>query len=222
MSSDSPAAEAFVPPSLSSGEVWRGLAAHTESSINWVVLCNWLAMLMLMGSAYLLLPAQRLLALQCLGAGTAFSLFFLFWRLRGVQITTKVIEVILILWTIGFSGWWVAVPILFFDPANFAFSMFMLTITGGMAAACLPILSIWLPLYWLFVLPPFLTQIALYWWSGGLHYQGISLGMSLLMFSQLVFARNTHRGMVATVELGLLNVKLVEQLREKKIGRAHV
>ena len=215
MPSHLPLAENFVSPKLTSGEIWRGLKAHTESSINWVVFCNWLAMLMLTCTAYLLFPAQQQLALQCLGLGTALSLAFLFWRRRGVRVTTQVIEVIFIFWVIGFSSWWVAILILFFDPANFAFSMFMLTITGGMAAACLPILSIWLPLYWLFVLPSFLTQIALYWWSGGLHYQGISLGMTLLMFSQLVFARNTHRGMVASVELGLLNVKLVEQLREK-------
>ena len=200
---------------LPTGDVWRGLTAHTEPSINWVVLCNWLAMLLMMGAAYLQLPAEQLLAMQCAGIGTVLSLGFLFWRRRNKQITTTVIEVVFSLWVLAFTSWWVAVPLLFFDPANFAFSMLMLTITGGMAAACLPILSIWLPLYWLFVLPPFLTQIALYWWAGGVHYHSVSLGMALLMVSQLVFARNTNRGMIASVELGLLNLKLVEQLKEK-------
>lgn len=215
MSASLPTAENFASPSLASGTVRRALTAHTEPSINWLMACNWLAMLLMMGTAYLLLPAQQQLALQWLGAGTAFSAAFLFWRLRNARITSAIIEIIFSLWALGFTGWWVAVPLLFFEPANFAFSMFMLTITGGMAAACIPILSAWLPLYWLFVLPPFLTQIAMYWWSGGVQYHSISLGMALLMFSQLVFARNTNRGMVASVKLGLQNLKLVKQLEEK-------
>jgi signal transduction histidine kinase len=210
-----PTAENFASPALGPGAVWRGLTAYTEPSINWLMMCNWLAMALMMGTAYLLLPTQQALALQWFGMGTAFSLVFLFWRRRGMRVTSGVISMIFWLWVPGFAGWWVAVPLLFFDPTNFAFSMFMLTITGGLAAACIPILSIWLPLYWAFVLPPFLTQIALYWWSGGVHYHSVSLGMTLLMFSQLVFARNTNRSMVASVKLGLQNLKLVAQLEEK-------
>ena len=210
-----PPADNAAPPTLTPGDVWQGLTAHTDPSVNWVVVCNWLAMLLMMGTAHQQLPSQQLLALQCAGVGTATSLAFLFWRMRHKYISTSVIQTTFVLWTIIFTSWWVAVPLLFFDAANFAFSMLLLTITGGMAAACLPILSVWQPLYWLFVLPPFLTQIALYGLAGGVHYQSVSLGMTLLMFSQLVFARNTNRGMIASVKLSLQNLKLVEQLEEK-------
>ena len=199
---------------LAAGSVWRAMLKHTEPSVNWLMGCNWLAMALISATAYQLLPKQQL-AMQWFGLGSAFALFFLFWRRRYPQITSAGIQLGLTLWVAGFTGWWVAVPLLFFDPANFAFSMFLLTVTGGMAAACLPILSIWLPLYWLFVLPPFLTQIALYWSAGGVHYQSVSLGMTLLMFSQLVFARNTNRGMVASVKLSLQNLRLVAQLEDK-------
>ena len=209
------AAENPTAARLTSGAVWNGLTAHTDPSVNWVTVCNWLAMLLMMGTAYQQLPTQKLLALQAAGVGTALSLAFLFWRMRNKHITTSVIEITLTLWVLLFTSWWVAVPLLFFDPANFAFSMLMLTITGGMAAACLPILSIWLPLYWLFVLPPFLTQIVLYWQADGVHYHSVSIGMTLLMFSQLVFARNTNRGMIASVKLSLQNLQLVAQLEEK-------
>lgn len=179
------------------------------------MVCNWLAMALMMGTAYQLLPAQHKLTLQWLGVGTAYSVAFLFWRLRYTRISSGTLEIFFSLWVIGFTGWWVAVPLLFFDPANFAFSMFMLTITGGMAAACIPVLSAWLPLYCLFVLPPFLTQIALYGAADGVQYKSVSIGMTLLMFSQLVFARNTNRSLVATVKMGLQNLKLVEQLKKK-------
>ena len=208
-------AENPVSSTLTPGDIWQGLTAHTDPSVNWVVVCNWLAMLLMMGTAYQQLPSQQQLALQCAGVGTAMSLAFLFWRMRNKYISTSVIQTVFVLWAIAFTSWWVAVPLLFFDPSNFALSMLMLTITGGMAAACLPILSIWLPLYWLFVLPPFLTQIALYWWAGGVHYQAVSLGTTLLMLSQLVFARNTNRGMIASVKLSLQNLQLVAQLEEK-------
>ena len=207
--------EKAVSPDLTRGAVLHALTVHTDPSINWLIFFNWLAMLLMMSTAYLLLPVQHELALKWFGAGTVFTALMLLWRWRYKRIKNELNGFIFGLWTLGFGSWWVAVPLLFFNPSNFAFSMFMLTITGVTAAACMPILSIWLPLYWLFVLPPFLIQIVLYWWVGGVQYQGISLGMALLMFSQLVFARNNNRGMVASVKLGLQNGNLMMQLEEK-------
>ena len=215
MSASLPVAEKLASLGFSRGAVRHALMAHTDPSINWLIFCNWLAMLLMMSTAYLLLPTQHELALRWFGAGTAFTAVVLLWRHHHKRIASEVNDLIFGLWTLGFTSWWVALPLLFFDPSNFAFNMFMLTITGGMAAACMPILSAWLPLYWLFVLPPFLTQIGLYWWVGGVQYQSISLGMTLLIFSQLMFARNINRGMVASAKLGLQNIKLVAQLEEK-------
>ena len=210
-----PAAERSAPLHLAAGAVWRAMVKHIEPSINWIIGCNWLAMVLMSAAAHQLLPMQQQLALQWLGVGSAPALAFLIWRRRHPRINSSAIEVSLILWVAGFASWWVAVPVLFFDPANFAFNMFMLTVTAAMAAACLPILSIWLPLYWLFVLPPFLTQIALYWAAGGVQYHIVSVGTTLLMLSQLLFARNTNRGMIASVKLSLQNLRLVAQLEEK-------
>ena len=219
---------------LGRGAVMRALAVHSEQNINLLLAYNWLAAALMAVTAYALLPAQRQWVIEWFAVGTAYSLTFLLWRLRnGPTIAPKAdalggasaddariainpkIGLLFTGWIFGFSLQWVAMSILFFDPANFAFSMFMLTITGGMAAACVPILSVWLPLYWLFVVPPFLTQIVLFASIGSAQYRGVSVGMGLLMFSQLAFARNTNRTIIASIKLGLQNLKLVTSLKEK-------
>ena len=219
---------------LGRGAVMRALAAHSEQNINLLLGYNWLAAALMAVTAYALLPVQREWVIEWFAAGTVYSLVFLLWRLRHRAIIVPSTDTLDSAsandaraainpkigflfggWIFGFSMQWVAVSILFFDPANFAFSMFMLTITGGMAAACVPILSVWLPLYWLFVVPPFLTQIVLFADIGSVQYRGVSVGMGLLMFSQLAFARNTNRTIIASVKLGLQNLKLVARLEEK-------
>ena len=115
MSSGLPAAVNTTESTLTSGAVWNGLREHTDPSVNWVTVCNWLAMLLMMGTAYQQLPAQKLLALQGAGVGTALSLAFLIWRMRTKRITSSVIEITLTLWTLVFASWWVAVPLLFFE-----------------------------------------------------------------------------------------------------------
>lgn len=164
----------------------------------------------------LMLPAQQSLAWQWLAAGSAYSLAFMQFRCRYAAAEYAVRERFYTLSICGFSLLWVAVPVLFFDPQNFAFSMFMLTIFGGLAAAAVPILSASLLLYWIWVIPPFLAQISIYWLrGGGPYYWGIGFGMLILLISQLVFARHHHKTIIASIRLGLQNTLLVQQLEEK-------
>ncbi|MFZ6758016.1 hybrid sensor histidine kinase/response regulator [Undibacterium sp. Ji50W] len=203
-------------PRLPPGSVRKALHAHAAPSINWLMGCNWVTMMLMSLTIRLMLPSQQSLAWQWAVTGSAYSLLFLLVRRRYAAASYGVLERIYALSVCGFSLLWVAVPVLFFDPQNFAFSMFMLTIFGGLAAASVPILSASLPLYWLWITPPFLTQISLYWLrGGGPYYWGIGFGMLILLISQLVFARNHHKTIIASIRLGLQNALLVQQLEEK-------
>ncbi|MBC3918830.1 hybrid sensor histidine kinase/response regulator [Undibacterium sp. CY18W] len=203
-------------PRLPPGSVRKALHAHAALSINWLTGCNWVTMMLMSLTISLMLPSQQNLAWQWATAGSAYTLIFLLVRHHNAAASYQVLERIYALSVCGFSLLWVAIPVLFFDPENFAFSMFMLTIFGGLAAASVPILSASLPLYWLWITPPFLAQISLYWLrGGGPYYWGIGFGMMILLISQLVFARNHHKSIIASIRLGLQNTLLVQQLEEK-------
>lgn len=205
-----------VAPKLPSGSVRKALHAHIAPSVNWLMGCNWVTMMLMSLTISMMLPSQQSLAWEWAAAGSVYSLLFMQWRRRQIVDNYPALERFYTLSICGFSLLWVAVPVLFFDPKNFAFSMFMLTIFGGLAAASVPILSASLPLYWIWVIPPFLTQISLYWLrGGGSYYWGIGFGMLILLISQLVFARNHHKTIIASIRLGLQNTLLVQQLEEK-------
>ena len=198
------------------GSVRRALLAHTGRDATWLLTCNWATMMLMVLTAWQLLPLQQQEAVRWGVIGSVYS-FAVLLILRWVRNTsTATLERIYAAMVCGFSLLWTAVPVLFFDPQNFAFSMFMLTFLGGLAAAAVPVLAAWLPLYWIWVVPPFVAQIALYWWRGAsLLYWSIGLGMLILLFSQLVFARNYRRTVISALRLGIENSLLVEQLNEK-------
>ena len=203
-------------PRLPPGSVRQALHAHVAPSISWIMGCNWVTMMLMSLTICIMLPAQQSLAWQWLAAGSAYSLAFMQFRRRYAAAEYAVRERFYTLSICGFSLLWVAVPVLFFDPQNFAFSMFMLTIFGGLAAAAVPILSASLLLYWIWVIPPFLAQISTYWLrGGGPYYWGIGFGMLILLISQLIFARHHHKTIIASIRLGLQNTLLVQQLEEK-------
>lgn len=198
------------------GAVRRALFAYAAPNVAWIMTCNWVTMVLMAFTIHWLQPQRQSTALQWLAAGTVYSLIFVLWRVRNTSAPAARLALFYTVATSGFSLLWAAVPLLFFDPENFAFSMFMLTIQGGLAAASAPVFATWLVVYCIWVIPPFFAQIGMYWFSGfGEVYWGFGVGLLILLVSQLVFARNHQRTIVRSIRLSLHNNLLVQQLEEK-------